>query len=147
MHMGAHFCCKMMHCEITVWCIMQFVRCIYRLASPLCDWLIYIWGGNIPVAMNFGPTWLVRIFTVSIPLHNLHDDGIKWKHFTRHWSFVRGIHLSPVNSSHKGQWSGALMLSLICFGTNGWVNNRDAGVLRCHRVYYDVTVIRAHKGR
>ena len=30
-----------------------------------------------------------------------HNDGIKWKHFPRYWSFVRGIHRSPVNSPHK----------------------------------------------
>ena len=27
---------------------------------------------------------------------------------------MRGIHQSPVDSSHKGQWHGALMFSLIC---------------------------------
>ena len=43
-----------------------------------------------------------------------HDDVINWKHFPRYWPFVRGIHLSPVNSPHKGQWHGALMFSLIC---------------------------------
>ena len=26
----------------------------------------------------------------------IHDDVIKWKHFLRYWSFVRGIHRSPV---------------------------------------------------
>ena len=26
------------------------------------------------------------------------------------WPFVRGIHRSPVNSPHKGQWRGALMI-------------------------------------
>ena len=31
------------------------------------------------------------------------DDVIKWKHFPRYWPFVRGIHRSSVNSSHKGQ--------------------------------------------
>ena len=36
-----------------------------------------------------------------------HDDVIKWKHFPRYWSVVRGIHRSPVNSPHKGQWRGA----------------------------------------
>ena len=44
----------------------------------------------------------------------LHDDVIKWKHFLRNWPFVRGIHRSPVNSKHKGQWRGALMFALIC---------------------------------
>ena len=43
------------------------------------------------------------------PLKLCHDDVIKWKHFPRCWSFVRGIHPSPVNSSHKGHWRGALM--------------------------------------
>ena len=42
-----------------------------------------------------------------------HDDVIEWKHFPRYWPFVRGIHRSPVNSPHKGQWRGALMFSLI----------------------------------
>ena len=47
--------------------------------------------------------------------HNiLHDDVIKWKHFPCYWPLVRGIHWSPVNSPHKGQWRGALMFSLIC---------------------------------
>ena len=36
-----------------------------------------------------------------------HDDVIKWKHFPRYWPFVRGIHRSPVNSPHKGQWRRA----------------------------------------
>ena len=44
----------------------------------------------------------------------VHDDDIKWKHFPRYWPFVRGIHRSPVNSPHKGQWRGALMFTLIC---------------------------------
>ena len=42
------------------------------------------------------------------------DDVIKWKHFPRYWPFVRGIHRSPVNSLHKGQWRRALMFSMIC---------------------------------
>ena len=70
-----------------------------------------------------------------------HDDVIKWKHFPRYWPFVRGIHRSPVNSPHKGQWRGALMLSLICVWINGWVNNREAGDLRRYRAHYDVTVM------
>ena len=70
-----------------------------------------------------------------------HDDVIKWKHFPRYWPFVRGIHRSPVNSPHKGQWRGALMFSLICVWINGWVNNRKAGDLRRYRSHYDVTVM------
>ena len=35
----------------------------------------------------------------------------------------------------------ALMFSLICTWTSGWVDNRDAGGLKHHRTHYDVTVI------
>ena len=70
-----------------------------------------------------------------------HDDVIKWKHFPRYWPFVRGIHRSPVNSPHKGQWRGALIFTLICVWINGWVNNREAVDLRRYRTHYDVTVM------
>ena len=82
-----------------------------------------------------------------------HDDVIKWKHFrvTGHLCgefTVAGNSPVPVNSTHKGQWCGALMFSLICAWINGWVNNGEAGDLRRHRAHYDVTVMRAiHKWR
>ena len=71
----------------------------------------------------------------------LSHDVIKWKHFPRYWPFVRGIHRSPVNSPHKCRWRGALMFSLICAWTSGWVNNRDAGDLRRHCPHHDVTAM------
>ena len=71
-----------------------------------------------------------------------HDDVIKWKRFPRYWPFVRGIHRSPVNSPHKGQWRGAFMLSLICVWINGWVNNRKARDLRRYCTHYDVTLMK-----
>ena len=69
-----------------------------------------------------------------------HDDVIQWKHLPRYWPSVRGSHRWPVVSPHKGQWRGALMFSLVCAWTNGWVNNRDTGDLRYYRAHYDVTV-------
>ena len=84
-----------------------------------------------------------RNFTGNWPqyMHHTHDDVIKWKHFPRNWPFVRGIHRSPVNSPHKGQWRGAVKFSLIYVWINGWVNNREAGDLRRYLVHYDVTVM------
>ena len=68
-----------------------------------------------------------------------------WRHqmeaFPRRWPFVRGIHRSPVDSPHKGQWRWALMLPLMYVWTNDWANNRDGGDLRRQRVNYDVTVM------
>ena len=76
-----------------------------------------------------------------IHIYLVHDDVIKWKHFQRYWPFVWGIHRSPVNSPHKGQWRRALIFSLICVWINDWVNNGEAGDLRPYRAYYDVTVM------
>ena len=90
----------------------------------------------ISLETSIPPDWLLTI---------AHDDVIKWKHFPRYWPFVRGIHRSPVNSPHKGQWRGALMFSLICVWINSWVNNREAGDLRRYRAHYDINVM-YHRG-
>ena len=70
-----------------------------------------------------------------------HDDVIKWKHFPRYWPFVRGIHRSPVNSQHKGQWRGALTFYFICSWIKGWVSNREAGDWGRRRAHYYVIVL------
>ena len=54
---------------------------------------------------------------------------------------MRGIHRSPVEFPHKGQWHGALIFSLIYAWTNSWADNRDADDLRRHRTHYEVTVM------
>ena len=84
---------------------------------------------------------IMGIATLHTTRATYHDDVIKWKHFPRYWPFVRGIHRSPVNSPHKGQWRGALIFSLICICINGWVNNREAGDLRRYRAHYDGSVM------
>ena len=69
-----------------------------------------------------------------------------WRHqmetFSASLAFVRGIHQSPVNSPHKGQWRGALMFSPICAWMNGWVYNPEAGDLTRHCAHYDVIVMK-----
>ena len=86
------------------------------------------------------PSLIWTMFGKSVPW---------WRHqmeaFPRYWPFVRGIHLSPVNSPHKGQWRGALMLSLICVWINGWVNNRKTGDLGRYRAHYDVIEMLGNK--
>ena len=88
----------------------------------------------LPLASECGAVGDVK-FVVPHYCCTFHDDVIKWKHFPRYRPFVRGIHLSPVNSSHKGQWRGALMFTLICAWINGWVNNR---------AHHDVIVMCSH---
>ena len=62
---------------------------------------------------------------------SFHDDIIKWKYFLHYWPLVRGIHRWLVNSPHNDQWCRALMFSFICTWINRWVNNHEAGDLRC----------------
>ena len=66
-----------------------------------------------------------------------------WRHQMKLFSALLAFSAgnSPLNSPHKGQWLGALILSLIFAWTSGLVDNRDAGDLRRHGALYDVTVI------
>ena len=69
----------------------------------------------------------------------IHNDVIKWKHFSRHWPFVWGSHRWIPRT--KGQWCGALMFPLICTWIYVSANNHEAGDLRRHRAHYVVTVM------
>ena len=110
--------------------IMSFLKW-YKIVcmGDILNWLIWI---------NF--LSILSIY-VQFGVYRHHDDVIKWKHFPRNWPFVRGIHRPPVNSPHKGQWRGALMITLICARINGWVNNCEAGDLRRNLAHYDVIVM------
>ena len=102
------------------------MKVIHHLGSGQCgDWII----------MFHFPYHLLQ-WNITF-----HEDVIKWKKCPRYWPFVRGIHRSPVNSPHKGQWRGALVFSLICAWTSGWVSTRDDGDLRRHRSHYDDTAV------
>ena len=92
---------------------------------------------------NYIPHFIMNVITSMLggARRSNHDDVIKWKHFPRYWPFVRGIHRSPMNSPHKGQWRGAMMCLWSAPWINGWVNNRETGDLRRNRAHYDVTVM------
>ena len=90
----------------------------------------------------------LHIFNVHVRLDIMRFSLVEhpwWRHqmetFSRYWPFMRGIHRFPVNSPHKGQWRGPLMLSLICGRINDWVNNHKAGDLRRNRAHYDISVM------
>ena len=116
----------------------------------------WCWDKNIPELVQFHDCWCpgslhhqfisshsieCQEFQLPVTSQWRHDDVIKWKHFPRYWPFVRGIHRSLVNSTHKGQWRRALMFSLICAWINSQENNREAGDLRRHHAHYEITVM------
>ena len=83
-------------------------------------------------------TWAVRRILGRNQLTVVQTNAIPWwRHQMEKFSALR----SPVNSPHKGQWRGALMISLICAWINGWVNKREAGNLRRYLAHHDVTVM------
>ena len=105
-------------------------------------------GSNLGLQLLFNVTNLtVSTCSESLKRHHhqqfapIHDDVIKWIRFPRNWPYVRGIHRSPVNSPHKGQWRGALMPYFICAWWNDWINNRHVGDLRCHRAHHAVILM------
>ena len=79
------------------------------------------------------------------PMHIRNIFPSWWRHqmetFSALLAICAGIHRSPVNSLHKGQWRRALMFSFICVWINGWENNREAGDLRRYHAHYDVIVM------
>ena len=78
----------------------------------------------------------------------LHDDVIKWKHFPRHWplwgEFTGDRWIPLTKASDAELWC---FLWSACAWINGWANHRDAGDLRRHRAYYDVTVMMRKLGQ
>ena len=122
------------------------------MALPMSNCLTYpiLWRRRITLELDYLPVILelqfihyerLAVLLWSISLAFIYSLSW-WRHqmetLTRHWSSVRVIHRSLMNSPHTAQWREAMMFSLICDWANGWVNNRDAGDLRPHRPHYDV---------
>ena len=98
---------------------MTFKRRQWRLYHRclVCKFWSYVWKLHKAVFQNIERTNMsqkTKIVITTILYVDVYDDNMKWTHFPRYWPFMRGIHRSPVNSPHKGQWHGALMFTLIC---------------------------------
>ena len=127
---------------------LKFVRKV-RINNILALVQIMAWrrSGDKPLSEPMMVNLLMHICVTRPQWVNkniAHDDLIKWKHFPPYRPFLWGIHWSPLNSPHKGQWCVALIFSLIYTWINGWVNNDEAADLRCHRTHYDITVMKTY---
>ena len=113
--------------QIWMWldltCFSQRRKFSEKLTNPI--WVAPTTGQRL---LNALTAWPIRLYCCD------HDDIMKWKHFRM--AGPLWIHRPPVDSTHKGQWHGDLMFSLICARTNGWGNNRATGNLRRHRAHY-----------
>ena len=137
--------------------VIKHIQFVYRMCACIgvcvcvracvCYWthhltrMHHIYNGKCHYAfmchMSLNTYAIFILLKVNATPDKTYGDVIK--HFPRYSTFVRGIHRSPVNSPHKGQWRGALMFSLICAWIHDWVNNREAGDLRRHQ--YDSGVM------
>ena len=104
---------------------------VLRVLSQYCreTWMgITPWGlksiipGRTGVIYIRKTLWNGNIFRITGPLCG---------EFTGHWW------IPCTNASDVELWCFLLSVPWI----NGWVNNREAGDLRCHRAHYDVTVM------
>ena len=92
---------------------------------------------SIDVFLNVAFKKLAKLFRQAVNIMMTSSNG----NIFRVTGPLCGEFTSPVNSTHKGQWRGVLIFSLICVWINGWVNNREAGDLIRHRGHYDVSVM------
>ena len=122
--------------NLAVWCLCRIgeTRCNPSHISSVS------WHGGLNSVQMLLFLYMVHGDLRGICLVSRQQQDIKWNYFPLNWPFVRGIHRSPVNSPHKGQWLGALF-SMICAWINSWVNDREAGDLRSYRAHYDVIVM------
>ena len=131
-------------CSTFVFVMLWIISCynyLVILKSPW--WAALVWKYHLIITVLSPKYAIVPVEWrryIGSAIWDSFDDVIKWKYFPRHWPFVQGIHQSPVNSPHKGQWRGALMFSVICAWTSSLTNNGDAADLRHHRIHDDAIV-------
>ena len=92
--------------------------------------------------MNRNESWLVYLESDNRRHSSwiTHDDVIKWKHFSRYWTFVCGIH-RLANSPHRGQLRGALIFSLIWRKVELTI---ETSVIWPHCVHNHVIIMKRH---
>ena len=112
------------------YCDVSVMGCLIRSASILCP--SRLWR-RIKFILIYALILLVIVYSNFV--------FVSWRHFSRHWPFLRGIHRSPADPPIKDQWRRALMFPLMYAWTCGWTNTGIPGDLRSHDAYCDVIVI------
>ena len=107
---------------------------LYFILEPVKKpWRAWTWKGGMKSQQNTSLVSMVTLQTMmTLSIGNIFRvTGHLCGEFTG----------NPVNSPHKGQWRGALMLSTSWAWISGWVNTRKTGDLKRHRAHYDVTFL------
>ena len=106
------------------------------------------WSWRLLELICIWPSWSHLIVVWYLVHHDFMESFNQmswWCHQMETFSALLAICAgnSPVPGEfpNKGQWRGALMFTLIYTRINNWVNNGEAGDLRCYRAHYDVIVM------
>ena len=129
------------HHDFWKWnCTRNIDKIIQKRKISLLSFIIY--NANLSRTL-LGACYLIIVLSLE-PLSYVHEwimttssIGI----FSASLAFCAGHTLVTGEFSHKGQWRGTLIFSLICVGMNGWVKTHGAADLGRHRAYYDVIVM------
>ena len=101
------------------------MRALSQILSDesLCYSLKHISTGEHSLHISWRNTHLLHLnFLFSWWRHQMETCSASLAFVRGIHRWLRGINRSPVNSPHTDLWRGALMFSLICAWTNGWVN-------------------------
>ena len=128
--------------KLVTWVLLW--GCLQMSASESHWWWVNIGSDNGLVASADKPLPEPILTQIYIDIWR-HLPTTLWHYqmetFSALLAILRGIHRSPVNFPHKGQWRRVLMFSLIYAWIKCSVNNREAGDLRRHRAHYEAIVM------
>ena len=101
---------------LLLWNLAGVLATVLPLADKILLWNPCLWTD--PDTYLWGQPQLRSIPSAYLQRTNVKCRTCTWwrhqmVHFPRYCPFVRGIHRSPMNSSHKGQWRGASFLQTI----------------------------------
>ena len=134
------------HAVALCFCLRVILTINLRCFS-VCVGLIWSWKKNEGHKLNDSEPWTIYhrfIHSGVIAVHNINNIFVTYDLIMVTSSngniFRVTAPLWGVDSLHKSQWRGALVLSLICAWTNSFTN-RDAGDLSHQCAHYDVNVM------
>ena len=125
-------------------CEQQLAWCLYKITllvtvSLKLNWLLSLlrWIQHLFHSLNRNH-WQYWLFSLFVP------NTSWWRHQMETFSALLAICAgnSPVTGGFPAQRPVRRSFDVFfdLHLNNDWVNNREAGDLRCHRVHYDVTV-------
>ena len=134
---------------VSVRVLLQLECCLLMTQTSILNYWKYQFGWKPTNFLDIGKTPFNkrRRHDLIVVITGIKVEKVKktkachyrWRHQMEPFSALLALCVTG-EFPHKGQWLGAVMFSLICAWTTGWINNRIAVDLRRHLAHDDVTV-------